>query len=157
MTEQGPDRVRRAAETMGIEITIITMPGETRTAEQAATACGTTVNRILKSLIFQGKETGKLALFLMPGDKMVDVKKAGKIVGEKLTKADPKRVREETGFAIGGVAPFGHETPVPTWMDRGLLDHETVWAAGGAPFKVFEVSPHKLSDTPTITIAELSE
>ena len=156
MAESGPEKVQNAAADLGIEIDIVTMPSETRTAEQAAEACGTSVDRILKSLIFEGKETGQLVLILMGGDKQVDLKKAAEIVGEKLTRADPKRVRAETGFAIGGVAPFGHDSPVPTWMDGGLLSSATVWAAGGAPFKVFEVDPRKIAEAPSVTIAILA-
>jgi prolyl-tRNA editing enzyme YbaK/EbsC (Cys-tRNA(Pro) deacylase) len=53
-------------------------------------------------------------------------------------------VRDETGFAIGGVAPVGHLAPVPTHMDRTLLSHDTVWCAAGRPDSVFSVAPDAL-------------
>ena len=40
-------------------------------------------------------------------------------------------VRAATGFAIGGVPPFGHDLPV--LFDEELLSHERVWAAAGRP------------------------
>ena len=57
---------------------------------------------------------------------------------------DADRVRAVTGFPIGGVPPFGHPTPVPTFVDPDLLDHAEVWAAGGTPQVVFGIAPAAL-------------
>src|SRR3954447_14950511 len=46
------DRVREAAKTAGLAIDIRTMPDTTRTAEEAAAACGVGVGQIVKSLVF---------------------------------------------------------------------------------------------------------
>ncbi|MFP5336605.1 MAG: YbaK/EbsC family protein, partial [Actinomycetes bacterium] len=50
---------------------------------------------------------------------------------------DPDFVRRRTGFAIGGVAPVGHATPVQTLVDVELAQYDVVWAAGGHPRTVF--------------------
>jgi hypothetical protein len=42
------ERVREAAAAAGLAIEIVTMPQSTRTAAEAAAACGTTVSRIVK-------------------------------------------------------------------------------------------------------------
>ena len=44
-------------------------------------------------------------------------------------------MRAATGFAIGGVPPFGHGLPV--LFDESLLEHECVWAAAGDPHSLF--------------------
>ena len=49
-----------------------------------------------------------------------------------------------TGFAIGGVPPFGHDLPVI--FDEELLRHERVWAAAGDPHSLFCVDPRRLAD-----------
>ncbi len=67
------------------------------------------------------------------------------IVGEPLARMDARAVRELTGFAIGGVAPLGSLTPLPTYMDADLLVFPTVWAAAGAPNAVFETEPAALA------------
>ena len=50
---------------------------------------------------------------------------------------DADRVREATGFAIGGVAPLGHPKPLATVIDDSLGRFETVYAAAGHPHCVF--------------------
>ena len=40
-------------------------------------------------------------------------------LGEKLKRPDADAVRALTGYAIGGIPPFGHDTPLATYMDRG--------------------------------------
>lgn len=132
-------RVELAAQALGLEITIRKMPGTTRTAVDAADACDCTVGQIVKSMIFEGSETGTLKLLLVSGIHDVDLAQATALFGEPLIRADPKRIRTDTGFAIGGVSPIGHLSPIDTWMDVELLNHQIVWAAAGAPDTVFSV------------------
>ncbi|MEP3115514.1 YbaK/EbsC family protein [Nisaea sp.] len=150
------NRVKAAAEAAGLSVEILRMPDSTRTAAEAAAACGCDVTQIVKSLIFKGGETGALKLLLVSGANQVDLEKAAALVGEPLERADPREVREITGFAIGGVSPLGHLTPVETWMDESLLCFETVWAAAGAPNAVFEVTGDALKNAAGATVAALS-
>jgi prolyl-tRNA editing enzyme YbaK/EbsC (Cys-tRNA(Pro) deacylase) len=149
------ERVIAAAATAGLAIEVITMPASTRTAEEAAAACGCAVGQIVKSLVFQGHTSGKLYLLLVSGSNMVDMDKAAAHAGEKLDRADPRMVRERTGFAIGGVAPIGHMETCPALMDQDLLQYETVWAAAGAPNAVFSVDPAKLQTATNARATEL--
>lgn len=149
-------RVEAAAAAAGQEIQVVRMPESTRTAEEAAKACGCDVAQIVKSLIFRGAETGALKLLLISGARQADLAKAAKIVGEPLERADARLVRDETGFAIGGVAPIGHKAPVATWIDENLLDHGTVWAAAGAPNAVFEIVPKTLAEMAGATVADIA-
>lgn len=98
-------RVKKAIGELGLTVSVQRMPETTRTAQDAAVACGCEVGQIVKSMIFEGVETGKLKLLLVSGQHDVDLTKAPELFGEPLTRADPKRVRSETGFAIGGVSP----------------------------------------------------
>lgn len=59
-------------------------------------------------------------------------------------RADAALVRRATGYAIGGVPPFGHATRMRVLADRGLLAHGTVWAAAGTPHTVFALAPGEL-------------
>lgn len=150
------NRVKAAAEAAGLSVKILHMPDSTRTAAEAAAACGCDVAQIVKSMIFKGRETGALKLLLVSGANQVDLEKAAALVSEPLERADPKEVREITGFAIGGVSPLGHLTPVETWMDETLLSFETVWAAAGAPNAVFEVGATALREATGAKTAVLS-
>ncbi|MEM5500897.1 YbaK/EbsC family protein [Ahrensia kielensis] len=138
-------RVEKAIHDLKLSASVQRMPETTRTAKDAAVACDCSVGQIVKSMIFEGVETGTLKLLLVSGQHNFDLDKAPEVFGEPLMRADPKRVRSETGFAIGGVSPIGHLSEIEAWMDDKLLDYEIVWAAAGAPNAVFSVAPADLS------------
>jgi prolyl-tRNA editing enzyme YbaK/EbsC (Cys-tRNA(Pro) deacylase) len=138
-------RVEDAARAAGLEIKVHRMPESTRTAVEAAAACGTSPAQIVKSLVFRLANSGETALFLVSGKNRVDEDKVAGIIGDRLARADADHVRAITGFAIGGVAPLGSLTPLKTFMDRDLLAFARVWAAAGAPNAVFSVNPQALA------------
>lgn len=138
------ERVNQAALDAGLEIEIITLPNSARTAQAAADGLGCDVGQIAKSLLFEGSHTGTLKLILVSGAHELNLGQAETLFGEPLGRADPKRVRAQTGFAIGGVAPIGHLCSMPTFMDEALMKYATVWGAGGAPDTVFEITPFVL-------------
>jgi prolyl-tRNA editing enzyme YbaK/EbsC (Cys-tRNA(Pro) deacylase) len=138
------DRVAADAVRLGLAIEIKRLDQSTRTAEEAAQACGCDVGQIVKSLIFQEEPGGRLVLLLVSGRHNVDLDHMATEHGLRLQRADARRVRDETGFAIGGVAPIGHLAPIDVFMDDALLGYERVWAAAGRPDSVFAVEPHAL-------------
>ncbi|MCZ4287458.1 YbaK/EbsC family protein [Hoeflea alexandrii] len=138
-------RVARAAAEAGLEIRILKMAQSTRTAEEAADAAGCDVSQIVKSLVFENTATKKLDLMLVSGLHNADMDYISTHYGLSFARCDVRRVRDETGFAIGGVAPIGHLNPIRIYMDRTLLDHDLVWAAAGRPDSVFSVDPKALA------------
>lgn len=137
-------RVERAAMVLGLDVEFRRMGGSTRTAADAARACGCDLAQIVKSLIFRGRESGAMVLLLVSGANRVDMDQAAEAVGEPLDRADATEVRARTGFAIGGVSPVGHLEAPRIWMDRDLMAFDMVWAAAGAPDAVFSVAPERL-------------
>ncbi|WP_322989100.1 YbaK/EbsC family protein [Hoeflea sp.] len=153
-TEMTPDlipagssmaRVAAAATDAGLSIRIMKMAQSTRTAQEAADAAGCKVAQIVKSLVFENQATGQLNLMLVSGAHNADMDYISSHYGLSFTRCEVRRVRDETGFAIGGVAPIGHLAPIPIYMDRTLLDHAQVWAAAGRPDSVFSVDPSALA------------
>jgi prolyl-tRNA editing enzyme YbaK/EbsC (Cys-tRNA(Pro) deacylase) len=134
-------RVEAALAAAGVDARLVEMPGETRTAEQAAAAAGCALDQIAKSIIFRGDASGHVRLFLTAGGNRVSAEKASVLAGEPLGRADADLVRSETGFAIGGVAPVGLLSPVPTFFDPRLLEFDLVWAAAGTPRHIFAIAP----------------
>jgi len=134
-------RVRASLEGLGLVADIREMPGETRTAQQAADAAGCALDQIAKSIIFRGQDSGTAILFLTAGGNQVDARKASAVAGETLGKADAALIRTQTGFAIGGVAPVGHLTPITAFFDARLLDFDVVWGAAGTPRHIFPIDP----------------
>lgn len=120
------------------------LPESTRTAEEAARAIGCAVEQIVKSIVFRGRETGQAYLVLLSGGDRVDERLLASCLGEPVVRADPKFVRRATGFAIGGVPPFGRQQPIDTFIDDRLLQFDCLWAAAGSPHAVFPVHPDEL-------------
>lgn len=150
------ERVENAAREAGIEIEIRRMGESTRTAAEAAEQCGCSVGQIIKSLIFKGEPSGRLYLFLVPGDHQLDTAKAAALVKEQLVRADPRQVRDETGFAIGGVSPLGHASHMPVIADPSILAHQIVWAAAGAHDAVFSCEPKALLRAARAQVADIA-
>lgn len=138
-------RFAAEAARLGLSISVRIMPGGTRTAAEAAEACGADIARIVKSLVFLGADTGRPHLLLVSGANRVNEAAVGAALGEALARPDGAAVRALTGFAIGGVPPFGHTTPLDTYLDRELLAFSRVWAAAGTPHTMFEIAPHELA------------
>ena len=150
------DRVREAAVGLGLAIEILEHHAPTRTAEEAAAACGCEVAAIVKSLVFAGHQSGEPLLLLVSGANRVDEALAGAEIGEAIIRPDGKAVRAWTGFAIGGIPPFGHARILKTYMDEDLLRHERVWAAAGTPSTIFPIDPHVLARVTGARVARLS-
>jgi prolyl-tRNA editing enzyme YbaK/EbsC (Cys-tRNA(Pro) deacylase) len=139
-------RVADAARASGLDVAVMEMAETTRTAEDAAAACGCAVAQILKSLVFRGQTSGAPYLMLVSGANRLDETGVAAHLGEALTRPDAAYVREVTGFAIGGVPPLGHAAPMRVYMDEDLMRFDTVWAAAGTPRAVFAVAPSALAE-----------
>ena len=150
-------RVRAALEAAGLAADILEMADGTRTAEEAARAAGCAIDQIVKSIIFRGEDSGHVVLFLTAGGNRVSADKASAVAGQRLGKADADLIRAETGFAIGGVAPLGHLTPIRSFFDPRLLDFDLVWAAAGTPRHIFAAPPHALLAATRAAVAEFTE
>lgn len=138
-------RVAEGARECGLEVDIRVMGESTRTAEEAAAACGCAVGQIVKSLVFRGAQSGKPYLLLVSGSNRVDEQGVAAAIGEPLERPDAAFVREVTGYAIGGVPPLAHATPLAAYMDEDLMQYDVVWAAGGTPRSIFPAAPSELA------------
>lgn len=137
-------KVREVLEALGFSNQIVEYTATTRTSEDAANAIGCRVEQIAKSLVFKGKQSGQPVLVIASGPNRVNEKKFTDYVGEPLKKADADFVREQTGFAIGGIPPVGHANKLQTFIDEDLMKLEQIWAAAGNPNAVFPLSPEEL-------------
>lgn len=138
-------KVQDALKSAGIEAKVVELPDSTRTAVEAAQAIGTTVAQIVKSLVFRGQSSGKAILIEASGINRVKEKAVAEILGESIGKADADFVREQTGYAIGGIPPLGHAHEMgAVLIDEDLLQYEELWAAAGTPHAVFRLTPDEL-------------
>ena len=138
-------RVRQALRQKGSAAAVIELAETARTAVAAAAALGVPLGAIVKSLVFT--IDGAPVMALIAGDRRCATKSLPGAFGMSglVMRADADRVRQTTGFAIGGVAPLGHPVPLPTAIDDSLGRFETVYAAAGHPFFVFPTTMLELS------------
>ena len=134
----------RVQAALGPDYAVLEFDAGARTAADAAAAIGCSLAEIAKSLIFRAEPSGRAVLAIVSGDKRVDERKVGELVGERIVRADADFVREKTGFAIGGVPPLGHAEPLLTLIDETLSAFEAIWAAAGTPNAVFRLTPADL-------------
>lgn len=137
-------RVQEALRARGFAHEVIELAVAVRTAKDAADAVGCEVAQIVKSLVFKGETSGRGVLVETCGANRVDVAKVAAAVGEPVVMADPRFVRETTGFAIGGIPPLGHATGMVTLIDRDLMTLSGLWAAAGHPNSLFRLEPAEL-------------
>lgn len=136
-------RVKRALEAQDVPVHV-EETANARTAQDAANAIGCGVDQIAKSIIFRGDSSQEAVLFITAGGNTVCPIRAADVAGEPLGKADAALIRAQTGFAIGGVSPIGHVTPIRAFLDPKLMGFDRVWAAAGTPRHVFEITPQDL-------------
>lgn len=106
--------------------------GSTKTAQQAADAMGCELGQIVKSLVLVVDESPVLAL--VAGDRRGDLAAiAAEMGGGSARMANADEVRHATGYAIGGVCPFGLPSELPVLIDDSLERFEVVYPAAGTP------------------------
>src|SRR2546421_10329273 len=137
-----PARVHAALTAAGVDARIEEFPSSTRTAQEAAETVGTSVGQIVKALVFLAD--GSAVMALVSGVNRLDPQRLAELTGAEIGKADAEAVRQTTGYSIGGVPPIGFPAPIPTFIDRDLLQYDVVWAAAGTPRHVFPIAPKDL-------------
>ena len=149
-------KVAEAAQSLGLDIAIQEFEVSSRTAEDAANAVGCPVAQIVKSLLFL--VNGQPTMVLVSGANRLDEKKLAAVCGvgkKKIKRSNADLARDVTGFAIGGVPPFGHKNKLPTYIDQDFLQFDIIWAAGGTPNAVFPISPDDLIRVTEGVVVEL--
>jgi prolyl-tRNA editing enzyme YbaK/EbsC (Cys-tRNA(Pro) deacylase) len=154
------ERVAAALRAAGVEPQVHQFPQGTRTSQEAADAVGCDVAQIAKSIVFRlerpGKEAGAL-LVVASGANRVDVGKAAALAGGALSRADAAFVREQTGFAIGGVPAVGHARELPVLIDEELGAFDLVWSAAGTPNAVYPIAFETLVALTGGAVADVAE
>jgi len=154
------ERVAAALRAAGVEPDLHEFPQGTRTSQDAADAVGCDVAQIAKSIVFRLERPGEAPealLVIASGPNRVDVEKAGALAGGVLSKADADFVRDQTGYAIGGVPAVGHARALPVLVDEDLCAFDVVWSAAGTPSAVYPIELKRLVELTGGRVADLAE
>jgi prolyl-tRNA editing enzyme YbaK/EbsC (Cys-tRNA(Pro) deacylase) len=139
-------RVQDALRSAGFDLEVIEFEQPTRSSAEAARAIGCSLGQIAKSVIFTSKEKHMPVLVIASGSNRVNTTHLEEALGEAVEIADPAFVLEKTGYAVGGVPPLGHASPLVTFIDQDLLRYNEIWAAAGGPSAVFKLTPCQLME-----------
>src|SRR4051794_29877619 len=135
------DQVATSARELGLQVEVQRLEASTRTVGDAAQAVGCEEAEIAKSIVFVAD--GEPVVCIASGAHRIDTDKLAEALDvAEIRQAGADEVRAATGFAIGGVPPFGHGLPVV--FDEVLLEYDCVWAAAGDPHSLFKADPKKL-------------
>lgn len=147
----------RVQAALGDAFEVLEFEESTRTAADAAAAIGCTVAQIAKSMIFRATTSDKPVLVITSGAVKVDINKVASLLGESVSRASPEFVRENTGYAIGGVPPLAHRIQPIVLIDESLFELECLWAAAGTPNAVFRLLPDDLSRLTAGVVADIGQ
>ena len=149
------EKVKQALEPYP-DLQIILFDESTHTSELAAAAVGVEVAQIAKTLMFLAD--GNPVLVVACGDRKINTKKLGKeLDAKKVRFADADSVLRYTGFAPGGVCPFGLDDSITICLDRSLYDYEVVYAAAGTANSALPIAPERLREILAARIIEVSQ
>ncbi|KIQ18214.1 EbsC protein [Rhodococcus sp. Leaf7] len=121
---------------------VVTRPEPMHTARQAAAASGIELGAVTKSLVMLLDDDP--VLFLVSGAHNVDLDATGRRVEGILTRAPRDVAEDATGQPVGGIAPVGHPTNLPTYVDTALAAFPQLWAAAGHPNTTFRTTYSEL-------------
>jgi Cys-tRNA(Pro)/Cys-tRNA(Cys) deacylase len=124
--------------------------GEGDYALAVAAAVARPAGQLFKTLV--ASVDGKLAVFVVPADRQLDLRKAGK----RAALADKAAAERATGYVVGGISPLGQRKRLPATVDESLLAWETVLVSAGRRGLQIELAPADLIRLTGATVAALT-
>jgi len=156
LDKEAVKRAEKALKDFDQSISVIILEDSARTAKDAAISLKCEVGAIVKSLLFKTEDT--FILSLIAGDKRCSLNKLKKITNKKdISMANPKDVKTQTGYTIGGVSPVGHIERVEILIDSSLKRFNHLYAAAGHPNCVFKIDFINLQKVTNGKVKELIE
>src|SRR5262249_28754803 len=100
---------------------------------------------VVKTLLMEDEEKQPL-IVLMHGDREVSTKQLARQLGRKLVQpCDPATAQKHTGYMVGGTSPFGTRKVLPVFVERSILDLDTVYINGGRRGLLVSLAPQELT------------
>ena len=114
----------------------------------SAEALNVPEHEVVKTLVMEARDgtpTPKPLIILMHGDREVSTKQLARQIGAReVAPASPAAVERYTGYAPGGVSPFGTRKPLPVHLERSILSLERLLINGGRRGFLVEIAPADL-------------
>ena len=117
---------------------------------------GVPEHSVVKTLVMQD-ETARPLIVLMHGDREVSTKALARAIGVRtVDPCRPEIAEKHTGYLVGGTSPFGTRKTLPVYVERTILDLETVYVNGGRRGFLVALAPRAFIDVLGATPVEAS-
>lgn len=110
---------------------------------------------ICKTIIVKTKKTNKIFAFMLKGEDRLSFSKAKKILGEELTTANPKEVKEASEVEPGAVCPF--LLHVPLYVDKKVLELKNINCGSGHHLYELELKSSDLTKGIDFTLCDITK
>lgn len=107
-------------------------------AVAVAEALSRPAGQLFKTLV--ASIDGKLAVFVVPADKQLDLR----AVGKRAAMAGRVEAERATGYVVGGISPLGQRRRLPSTVDESALEWETILVSAGRRGLQIELAPADL-------------
>ena len=108
---------------------------------------------VYKTLVTTNGHPKGIFVFVIPGPKELDLKKAAKAAGEKsLSMLKSQELFQEVGYVHGGCSPIGMKKRFPVFLDESALQLEKIcFSAGESGFQIITAPETLLKTTGAAT------
>ena len=134
----------RLHEYEGVEV------GDGDYALAVAGALGQPAGRLFKTLV--ASVDGPLEIFVVPADRQLDLRAAGK----RVSLAGRGAAERATGYVVGGISPLGQRKRLPTTIDPAAYEWETIFVSAGRRGLQIELAPADLVRLTDATVAAIA-
>ena len=138
----GIERVKQYLSQYGAADRVLELGQSSATVELAAQALGCEPARIAKTLSFEAEQG--CILIVAAGDAKIDNSKFKQRFQRKAKMLSPQAALEQTGYAVGGICPFGVPESAQVYLDQSLRRFQTVFPACGSANSAIELSCEEL-------------
>ncbi len=106
---------------------------------------GVDEHAIVKTLVMED-ERGDPLVVLMHGDREVSTKALARQLGRRtIDICKPEVANRHSGYQVGGTSPLGTRRPMPTYVERSILDLPRIYVNGGSRGFLVGVAPRELA------------
>lgn len=113
--------------------------------------------RVFKTLVTRGA-SGEYAVFCLPVEAELDLKKAARAAGEKsVAMIHVADINKVTGYIRGGCSPLGMKKPYRTVLDASAADKPAIMVSAGKIGYQVELAPAQLAQLAQAAMAPLTQ
>jgi len=110
----------------------------------SSSALGVPEHAVVKTLVME-TEKGDPLVVLMHGDRKVSTKELARAANVKrVFPCKPEVAQRHSGFLVGGTSPFGTRKPLPTYLERTVLDLPRIYINGGRRGYLLGMAPGEI-------------